>query len=213
MIGQLRGTILEKNPPYLLLEINGVGYEIIAPLLTFQHLPGADREVVLYTHLIVREDTYILYGFHNEENRLLFRRLIKINGIGPKLALTILSRMNSDEFVRCIIDQSIQQLTSIPGISRKIAERLFIETKSALKIWKLNTSSEENGISIAQVFQNSIQDAISALVSLGYKPKESKRLIESIQRPGLTREDLIRRALKKHRVIEDTTTTIPEQNL
>ncbi|MFV9989056.1 MAG: Holliday junction branch migration protein RuvA [Coxiella endosymbiont of Dermacentor nuttalli] len=194
MIGQLRGIILEKQPPHLLLEVSGVGYEIAAPLSTFQHLPDTDQEIILYTHLIVREDAHVLYGFYNEHDRRLFRVLIKVNGIGPKLALTILSGMGLNEFVRCIVDQDIQQLISIPGIGRKTAGRLVIETKSALTSWQLNIiSPNEINTSITQA----AQDAISALIALGYKPKEAKRTIETLKKPGLTREDLIRQALRR----------------
>ena len=194
MIGQLRGIILKKQPPYLLLEVNGVGYEIAAPLSTFQHLPAIDQEIILYTHFIIRKDTHVLYGFHNECDRRLFRILVKVNGIGATLALTILSSMDLDEFVRCIIDQDIQQLVSIPGIGRKTAERLLIETKGILKNWQLDIISP-NKISTSII--QATQDAISALITLGYKPKEAKHAIETIQKSGLTCEDLIRQALKK----------------
>ncbi|WP_100622669.1 Holliday junction branch migration protein RuvA [Candidatus Coxiella mudrowiae] len=194
MIGQLRGIILEKQPPYLLLEVSGVGYEIAAPLSIFQCLPDIGEEIVLYTHLVVREDAHTLYGFHNERDRRLFRALIKVNGVGPKLALTILSGIGLDEFVSCIIKQDIHQLIRIPGIGRKTAERLIIETKDALTSWQLNIiSHNETNTPLA----SSTQDAISALIALGYKPKEAKRAINAVQEPELTSEDLIRQALKK----------------
>ena len=194
MIGRLRGIILEKQPPYLLLEVAGVGYEISAPLSTFHHLPNASEEVILYTHLVVREDTHILYGFHSECDRRLFRALIKVNGVGPKSALTILSAIDPDEFVQCVLKQNIDQLVSTPGIGRRTAERLMVETKDALMRWQMNElTSKKNSTPINQP----TQDAISALVALGYKPKEAKRAIDAVQQPSLTSEALIRSALKQ----------------
>lgn len=200
MIGQLRGVIIKKQPPYLLLEVSGVGYEIAAPLSTFQHLPGTDtdQEIILYTHLIIRNDTHTLYGFHNEHDRSLFRMLIKVNGIGTKLALTILSSMDLDEFVRCIIDQDIQQLLSIPGIGRKTAGRLIIETKGTLISWQLSASHNE--INKYKSIIQAAQDAISALIALGYKHTDAKRIIEAIQKSGLTCEDLVRQALRRKEI-------------
>lgn len=187
MIGQLRGTILEKEPPYLLLDVNGVGYELTTPLSTFQHLPNIGEEIVLYTHFVVREDAHTLYGFHIEYERRLFRSLIKINGVGPKLALTILSTIGPDEFVTYITNQDIHQLIRIPGVGRKMAERLIIETKGTLTNWRNQTTP----------LTRSTQDAIRALISLGYKPTEAKRAISAVQEANLTSEDLIRQALKK----------------
>lgn len=194
MIGRLRGIVLEKQPPYLLLEVAGVSYEIVAPLSTFHHLIDASEEVILYTHLVVREDAHILYGFHSECDRRLFRALIKVNGVGPKSALTILSAISHDEFIQCILDQNIDQLVSTPGIGRKTAERLIIETKDALMRWQTNEFiSKRNGIPMNQP----TQDAISALIALGYKPKEVKRAVDAVQQPSLTTEALIRLALKQ----------------
>lgn len=196
MIGRLRGIVLKKQPPYLLLEVAGVGYEIAAPLSTFHHLPDASGEVILYTHLVVREDAHTLYGFHSECDRRLFRALIKVNGVGPKSALTILSAIGPDEFVQCILNQNIDQLVSTPGIGRKTAERLMVETKDILMHWKTNEfTAKENSASINQL----TQDAISALIALGYKPKEAKRVVNAVQQPALTSEALIRLALKQVR--------------
>ncbi|QTS83617.1 Holliday junction branch migration protein RuvA [Coxiella endosymbiont of Amblyomma nuttalli] len=194
MIGRLRGIILAKQPPYLLLEAARVGYEISAPLSTFHHLPNISEEVILYTHLVIYKDAHILYGFHNEHDRRLFRALIKVNGVGPKSALTILSTIDPDEFVQCILNQNIDQLVSTPGIGRKTAERLMIETRDVLMRWQTNEFiSKENIPSTNQ----SMQDAISALIALGYKPKEAKRVINAVQQPSLTSEGLIRLALKQ----------------
>ena len=195
MIGRLRGIVLEKQPPYLLLEVAGVSYEIAAPLSTFHHLTdAASEEVILYTHLVVREDAHILYGFHSECDRQLFRALIKVNGVGPKSALTILSAIGPDEFVQCILNQNIDQLVSTPGIGRKTAERLMVETKDILMRWQTNEfTSKENSAPINQP----TQDAIRALIALGYKPKEAKRAVDAVQQPSLAIEALIRLALKQ----------------
>ena len=197
MIGRLRGIALEKQPPYLLLEVSGVSYEITAPLSTFQYLTDTPGEVVLYTHLVVREDAHILYGFHIECDRRLFRALIKVSGVGPKSALTILSAIGHDEFVQCVLNQNIDQLVSTPGIGRKTAERLIIETKDALIRWQTNEFTSKGGNSAATVNQL-IQDAVRALITLGYKPKEAKRAVDAVQQPPLlTIEALIRLALKQ----------------
>lgn len=194
MIGQLRGIVLEKHPPYLLLDVAGVGYEIAAPLSTFHHLSDSHEEIILYTHLVVREDAHTLYGFHTQRDRRLFRALIKVNGVGPKLALTILSGIGPDEFVQCILNQNIDQLVNLPGVGRKTAERLIIETKDVLTSWQINESPTKN---VDSLNNQTIQDAISALIALGYKPKEAKRAIDAIQEPQLTSEALIRLALKQ----------------
>ena len=188
MIGQLRGIVIKKQPPYLLLEVNGVGYEIAASLSTFQSLPNSQQEVILYTHLSVREDAHTLYGFHAEHDRRLFRALIKVNGVGPKLALTILSGIALDEFIYCVLNQEVERLIKIPGIGRKTAERLIIEIKDTLTSWQLNMNLAQD--------QKPRKDAISALIALGYKPKEAKYAVDAIKELQLTSEALIRMALK-----------------
>ncbi|MFW0072462.1 MAG: Holliday junction branch migration protein RuvA [Coxiella-like endosymbiont] len=195
MIGRLRGIVLEKQPPYLLLEVAGVSYEIAAPVSTFHYLADTSEEVILYTHLVIREDAHILYGFHGECDRRLFRALIKVSGVGPRSALTILSAIGHDEFVQCILHQNVDQLVSIPGIGRKTAERLIVETKDALMRWQTNAfTSKGNGAPINQP----TQDAIRALIALGYKPKEAKRAVDAVRQPPLlTIEALIRLALKQ----------------
>ena len=195
MIGRIRGIILAKQPPQLLLEVAGVGYEIAAPMTTFYHLPELHEEAILYTHLIVREDAHILYGFHKESDRRLFRALIKVNGIGPKLALTILSGIESHQFVQCVTMQNTTYLTSIPGVGKKTAERLIMETKDALTAWQADLAphNAQNDCGPNQ----SQQDAISALIALGYKPKDAKRAINNIKQSTLTSEALIRIALKQ----------------
>jgi len=192
MIGQLRGIILEKQAPNLLLDVNGVGYEIDAPMSTFYRLPEVGQEIILHTHFVVREDAHHLYGFYSREERQLFRILLKVNGVGPRLGLTILSRMNPDEFVRCVANHDTNSLLSLPGIGQKTAERLMIELRDRLADWQSTP---------IQVVSNHprhviLQDAISALVALGYKPVDVTRTIKRIDDGELSSEEIIRRALQ-----------------
>lgn len=193
MIGRIRGIILAKQPPYLLLDVNGVGYEMSAPMPTFYQLPELQEEVILYTHLVVREDAHSLYGFHTEHDRRLFRALIKVNGIGPKLALTILSGIEPSQFIQCVVNNDATQLMVIPGIGRKTAERLIIETKDVLSSWH----TTPNQSSWMTDNREPVQDAIHALIALGYKPKEATQAINHIKQSSVTSEELIRLALKQ----------------
>lgn len=194
MIGQLRGIILEKQPPLLLLSVNGVGYEIDAPMSTFYRLPDIGQEVILHTHLIVREDAHHLYGFSDKNDRALFRTLLKVNGVGPRLALTILSSMDTQGFVRCITQNDTASLTQLPGVGKKTAERLVIEMRDKLSHWQdstpatLTMSTPRNAI---------VQDAISALIALGYKPQEASRVVSKVDDGTLSSEDIIRRSLQE----------------
>jgi holliday junction DNA helicase RuvA len=192
MIGFLRGIIVDKLPPVLVLDVNGVGYEIQAPMSTFYHLPDLQQSVSLLTHLIVREDAHLLYGFYQSQERDLFRALIKVNGVGPKLALSILSGITIQEFVQCVQDNDVTRLVHIPGIGKKTAERLVIETRDTLLRWN---SSDFTPAAIPSE-QRYIQDAISALTALGYKPNEAQRAIKQVQQPGRSSEELIRLALQ-----------------
>lgn len=198
MIGRLHGILLEKYPPQLLLDVGGVGYEVEASMHTFYRLPENQQTVTLYTHFVVREDAQLLYGFYEQRERTLFRSLIKVNGVGPKLALGILSSMDPDEFVRCISDNDANKLVRIPGVGKKTAERLIIEMRDRLKDWTLNGEGESGSFSVMDKISNSHveQEAISALVSLGYKPQEASRLVAQIEMKDLTSEQLIRQALK-----------------
>lgn len=193
MIGQLRGTVLSKQPPYLLLDVQGVGYEIAAPMTTFYHLPELNGSITLYTHLVVREDAHQLYGFHRLQDRDLFRTLIKINGVGPKLALTILSGIEPDHFIQCVRQGDTMSLTSIPGVGKKTAERLLMEARDLLQKWQPSESSSASTVFISQ----EVQDALSALTTLGYKPMDAKRIIERVQQPNMKSEQLIRLALQQ----------------
>lgn len=197
MIGRLQGIILEKQPPLLLIDVNGIGYEVNAPMSTFYNLPDTNQPVTLITHLVVREDAQILYGFSQERERSLFRSLIKVNGVGPKLALTILSGIEPDVFVRCVRDNNAASLTGIPGIGKKTAERLIIETRDALAKWDVAMNAGSDGASMQLIgAEQTLQDAVSALTSLGYKPAEAKKAVSAVHADDLSSEDLIRLALK-----------------
>lgn len=193
MIGRLRGIILQKQPPQLLLDVNGVGYEIYAPMTTFYQLPALQESVELLTHLVVREDAHQLYGFLLAHERELFRALIKISGIGPKVALSILSGIAADEFVRSIQENNADRLTAIPGVGKKTAERLVIELRSALSQWQTDLSIS-GGL---EETSDHRQEAMSALTALGYKPAEAKRAVSNIYKSNYTSEELIRLALQQ----------------
>jgi len=197
MIGRLHGILLEKQPPQLLLDVGGVGYEVSAPMTTFYELPETGNEITLHTHLAVREDAHVLYGFLREQDRLLFRTLIRVSGVGPKLALAILSGMSADEFVGCVQNGDSALLTRLPGVGKKTAERLVVELKDRLKDWQ-GTALTATEVSTGHVVpaSDALKDAISALVSLGYKPQEASRMVSQLESDGLASEELIRLALK-----------------
>lgn len=195
MIGRLRGILISKQPPALLLDVGGVGYELEASLNTFQTLPDVGREVILHTHLLVREDAHLLYGFATLAERALFRELLKVTGIGAKLALLILSGMNADAFTRCVQEGNTTALTRLPGIGKKTAERLIVELRDRLGVVGLHPSLTP--VSGTPVLPASARDdAISALVALGYKLPEATRMVQRIDGEELGSEELIRRALQ-----------------
>lgn len=197
MIGRLRGTLVWKQPPYLLIDAHGVGYELEASLATFQTLPETGAEVILLTHLTVREDAHTLYGFDNPAERSLFRHLIRITGIGPRLALLILSGMSVELFSRCVRDGDAASLTRLPGVGKKTAERLIIEMRD--RIGQLDPHSAIVRLADGQITPpatNPADDAISALVALGYKLPEASRMVQSLDTDGLTSETIIRQALQ-----------------
>lgn len=197
MIGRLRGIILEKQAPDIVLDVQGVGYEVAAPMSTFFNLPAIDEEVTLFTHLIVREDAQLLYGFATVRERLLFRSLLKVNGVGAKLALTILSGSDVDDFARSVQEGDAASLTRLPGVGKKTAERLIVEMRDRLK-----EVSGAMGLkpveSKAAKLAGAKDEAAEALVSLGYKPSEADKMIRSLDSEGLTTEDLIKLALTRH---------------
>jgi Holliday junction DNA helicase RuvA len=194
MIGRLTGTLLRKEPPALLLDVGGVGYELEAPMTTFYELPAVGAQVTLHTHLVVREDAHLLYGFARESQRRLFRDLLKVNGVGPRVALAVLSGMSDQEFVLCVVQGDIVRLTKIPGIGRKTAERLVMELKDKLAF-------EPHGVDVqnavaATPAADPVSEAVSALVSLGYKPPEASRMVRGLNAKDLSTEEIIRQALK-----------------
>jgi len=193
MIGRLRGTLLHKQPPRLLIEVGGVGYDVEAPLSTFAALPAVNTEAVLHTHLAVREDAQVLYGFATLAERDLFRDLIKVSGIGAKLALTILSGTNADELARCVRDDDVAALTRLPGIGRKTAQRLLVELRDKLPNVSLTGSAKGDGGGAAHSPEN---DAREALISLGFKPEDAARRLREVADPSLSAEELIRLALQ-----------------
>ncbi len=196
MIGFLRGILLAKAPPQLLLDVHGVGYEIEAPMTTFYDLPPTGQEVSLHTHLVVREDAQILFGFGSETDRALFRLLIRVNGVGPKMALTILSGLTAGEFSRCIANSDTPALVRLPGVGKKTAERLIIEMRDRLPGLEANTGSVE-GAAGAVVFSNDPkQEAISALLALGYKAQDAGRMVHNSAAEGSSCEEIIRSALQ-----------------
>jgi len=201
VIGRLRGNILEKQPPLVLLEAHGVGYEIHMPMTCFYELPELQHEAVIFTHFVVREDAQLLFGFNSKQERALFRELIKVNGVGPKLALAILSGMSAQQFVTAVEKEEIASLVKLPGVGKKTAERLVVEMKDRFKgmhgdlfggdsAFTLTTPSAEPETNDAE------SEAVAALVSLGYKPQEASRMISKVGRPDADCETLIREALR-----------------
>ena len=197
MIGRLHGTLLVKRAPLLLLDVQGVGYQIEAPMTTFYELPAVGATVTLHTHLVVRDDAHLLFGFATEEERSLFRSLLKVSGVGAKLALTILSGISVDGFVRCVQNNDNASLTRLPGIGKKTAERLVLEMRDRLADWHAPPSVMQEGkVSIAHGSSAPVADAISALVALGYKPQEASRMVHALEVADLGSEQIIRRALQ-----------------
>lgn len=198
MIGRLCGTLAEKQPPHLILDVNGLGYELEVPMTTLYRLPAVGEPLTLYTHLVVREDAHLLYGFFEKRERQLFRELIRLNGVGPKLALALMSGLEVDELVRCVQAQDTSVLVKVPGVGKKTAERLLVELKDRFKAWEAVPGMatlvvEPRGAGAVPHAEN---DAVSALISLGYKPQEASRAVSAIKQDGLSSEDMIRRALK-----------------
>ena len=195
MIGRLRGMLVYKEPPALLLDVGGVSYEIEAPMTTFYDLPAIGEVATLYTHLVVREDAHLLYGFSREAQRRLFRGLLKVNGVGPRVALAILSGLSDQEFVRCVASEDIARLTQVPGIGRKTAERLIVEMRD--KFTLETEHGDETALTNASTAPHDpVSEAVSALVALGYKPNEASRAVRAVPAKGLAAEEIIRQALK-----------------
>lgn len=191
MIGFLHGRIAAKSAPTVTLDVVGVGYELEAPMSTFLNLPAVGEAVRLITHLVVREDAHILYGFATEEERRLFRNLLRVSGVGPKIALGVLSGMSVEGFTRCVTAEDVTTLTRIPGIGRKTAERLIIEMRD-----RVQTSHSSSGFSSASFAGDPRSEAFDALVALQYKPAEATRLLKGIPSGAHSTEELIRLALQ-----------------
>ncbi|GKX53181.1 Holliday junction branch migration protein RuvA [Budvicia aquatica] len=200
MIGRLRGIILEKQPPEVLIEINGVGYEVFMPMSCFYELPDRGQEAIIFTHFVVREDAQLLYGFNDKQERALFRELIKVNGVGPKLALAILSGMSAQQFVHAVEQEQVSVLIKLPGVGKKTAERLVVEMKDRFKGLNgdlFNNNSDLPPLSPSKSADNDAEaEAVSALVALGYKPPEASRLVSKVMKPNTDCETLIREALR-----------------
>ncbi|MBQ3775890.1 MAG: Holliday junction branch migration protein RuvA [Ruminobacter sp.] len=206
MIGSLRGKLIEKNAPDVLIEVNGVGYELSMPMSSFYNLPEIGGEVFVYTCFVVREDAQLLFGFTSREAKVLFKELIKVSGIGPKIALAILSSFNPGQFVNAVKNDSINSIVKVPGIGKKTAERLVIEIKDRVSSWKINDAgsiessagdpelpAEDTGVVIDSDVES---QAVQALVALGYKPTQAASSVHKLYRDGMSVQDVIKVALK-----------------
>jgi holliday junction DNA helicase RuvA len=195
MIGFLRGRLAQKHPPALLVDVNGVGYELEAPMSTFYVLPAIGEPVMLHTHLVVREDAQLLYGFATEAERRLFRDLLRVSGVGPKIGLALLSGISVDAFMLCVESGDVGSLTRIPGVGRKTAERLVVEMRDRIKA--LGEGLPAGLTSAAGEAGGAVQaEAFAALVALGYRPVEVTKLLKGVAAEGLSTEELIRQALQ-----------------
>lgn len=198
MIGFLHGVLRDKQPPALLIEVQGVGYEVEAPMTTFYDLPAVGEPVRLYTHLAVREDAHTLYGFSKLSDRTLFRTLIKVNGVGAKMALTILSGMEASLFAGCVQAGDTAALVKLPGVGKKTAERLVVEMRDRLADWDTTGAAAlaGSGKSPQADVLNPVEEAVSALVALGYKPADASRMVRGVDAGDLATEEIIRTALQ-----------------
>ena len=203
MISFLTGTLVEKAAPTLVLDVNGVGYEVQASLNTFSVLPKIGGDIRLLTHFVVREDAQLLYGFADAAERQLFRTLIKVNGVGPKLALAILSGMDAVQFSRCILAGDVKSLTRLPGVGKKTAERLIVEMKDRMREWHVDSAatsdlaSSDSGNSKRLSRSLMLAEAETALIALGYKPIEASKALAKLDLETISSsEDAIRAALK-----------------
>lgn len=200
MIGMLRGRVVHRQPPFLLLDVNGVGYEIEAPMSTFYALALGEETVTLHTHLAIRDDAHVLYGFMAESDRALFRALLKVSGVGGKMALAILSGMAADEFSLAIQAGDTAALTRLPGVGKKTAERLIVEMRDRLdKLGTATVAGSDGGASVTATPHSPLDDALSALMALGYKLADAQRMTRGIDCEGLSTEEIIRTALQSTR--------------
>lgn len=196
MIGLIQGRLLAKQPPEILVDVGGIGYEVQVPMTTIYQLPKVGEAVTLHTHFVVREDAQILFGFADTRERQMFRNLIKVNGVGPKMALTILSGIEPNDFVRCVRDDDTASLVRLPGVGKKTAERLLVEMRDRLKDWQLDDSVAAVKGDIPVAGNDILLEAESALIALGYKPADATRMISAVKAGVHSSEELIRLALK-----------------
>jgi Holliday junction DNA helicase RuvA len=194
MIARLAGTLISKQPPLLVIDVAGVGYEVEAPLPVFYDLPETGQPVVILTHLSVKEDSHTLYGFASEAERRLFRQLLKISGIGAKLALTILSGASGEELARYVVERDAAALTRLPGIGKKTAERIIIELRDKLDDLPAGGAPGAGGATPAA--GSALGEATNALIALGYKPQEAGRMARNVAQPDMSVEEIIRQALQ-----------------
>jgi Holliday junction DNA helicase RuvA len=196
MIGFIQGILREKQAPEILVDVGGIGYEVQVPMTTIYQLPQIGEKVALHTHFVVREDAQILFGFADGRERQMFRNLIKVNGVGPKMALTILSGIESNDFVRCVRDNDTATLVRLPGVGKKTAERLLVEMRDRLKDWELGSSELPVGGDAAVGGNDMLLEAESALIALGYKPGDASGMVSAVKENVESSEELIRLALK-----------------
>ncbi|MBT0587558.1 Holliday junction branch migration protein RuvA [Alteromonas oceanisediminis] len=204
MIGRLQGILLSKQPPEILLDVNGVGYEVQLPMTSFYALPAVGQQATVFTHFVVREDAQLLYGFIDVNERALFRELIKANGVGPKLGLTILSGMSAAQFMQCVRFEDVSGLVKLPGVGKKTAERLVVELKDRLAKLELTAGAvDDSGIVLSPIegdarvpLNDAKEEAVSALVALGYKPAQASKAVNGIYQENMTSEALIRESLR-----------------
>lgn len=196
MIHFLKGILIDKKPPEITVEVHGIGYAVTASMNTIYNLPDVGQSVFIHTQLIVREDAHTLYGFSSERERALFQNLIKVNGVGPKLAITILSSTDPDSFVSCIHNNDTASLVRLPGIGKKTAERLVLDMCDRLQDWQGDLNIDSINPVSSGMAVSAKQEAISALIALGYKPQEAKRAIDNVANDELNSEELIRLGLK-----------------
>jgi Holliday junction DNA helicase RuvA len=192
MIARLAGTLIFKQPPLMVIDVGGVGYEVEAPLSVFYELPEVGEPLVILTHLSVKEDSQTLYGFASESERTLFRQLLKISGIGAKLALTILSGATGEELARYVAERDSASLTRLPGIGKKTAERIIIELRDKLDDFPVTPVAAADGSAVPS---GAVNEAVQALNALGYKPQEANRMVRNVAQPGMGVEEIIRHAL------------------
>ncbi len=186
MIGRIKGLLVEKNPPLVAVDVNGITYELDAPMSTIYELPDVGSEVYLYTHLLVREDAHLLFGFISAREREFFRILLKVNGVGAKIAVAILSGLSVDELSDVVQQKDISRISKVPGIGKKTAERLILELRDKLSFVSSGESNSSGG---------EFEDAVGALVALGYSDRDARNALSKVS-GGLTVPELIRQALR-----------------